>query len=40
MKRKDLNEETRRIKKLRKQGKTEQYIKSWLRGWRSVGRKK
>jgi hypothetical protein len=35
--RKDFAEEDRRIKRLRKQGHTEQFIKGWLRGWRLVG---
>jgi hypothetical protein len=35
--RKDLLEEQRRIKQLRKQGKSERFIKGWLRGWRLVG---
>jgi len=29
-------EEERRIKQLRKEGRSEQFIKSWLRGWRMV----
>jgi len=39
MNRKQLNEETCRIKQLRREGHTEQFIKSWLRGWRMVGGK-
>ena len=33
---KQFAEEERRIRKLRKQGHTEQFIKSWLRGWRMI----
>jgi len=36
MTRKQFAEEERRIKRLRKQGKAEAFIKSWLRGWRSA----
>lgn len=36
--RKQLKDEERRIMRLRKEGATEQFIKSWLRGWRMVGR--
>jgi hypothetical protein len=35
--RKKFREEERRIKALRKQGKSERFIKGWLRGWRLVG---
>ncbi len=35
--RKQFADEDRRIKQLRKQGYTERFIKSWLRGWRMVG---
>jgi hypothetical protein len=35
--RKQFAEEDRRIKQLRDAGHTEQFIKSWLRGWRMVG---
>lgn len=31
-----FREEERRIKKLRKQGHNDRFIKSWLRGWRLV----
>jgi hypothetical protein len=34
---KEFAEEERRMKKLRKDGKTEDWIKGWLRGWRQVG---
>lgn len=33
----EFAEENRRIKKLRSAGKTDHYIKGWLRGWRAVG---
>ena len=36
MTRRELLEEERRIKRLRKEGRSEQFIKSWLRGWRMV----
>jgi len=32
----NLKEENRRMKKLRREGHTEQFIKSWIRGWRMV----
>lgn len=35
--RKQFREEERRIKELRKQGKSDAWIKGWLRGWRTVG---
>lgn len=34
--RRQFADEDKRIKQLRKQGKSEAFIKSWLRGWRSV----
>lgn len=34
--RKQFAEEKRRMKLLRRDGYTEQFIKSWLRGWRMV----
>ena len=34
MNRKELKEEERRIRILRKQGRDEKYIQSWIRGWR------
>lgn len=34
--RKQFAEEERRMKQLRREGRTEQFIKSWLRGWRMV----
>jgi len=37
MARKQLQDESRRIKQLREQGWNESNIKSWLRGWRLVG---
>jgi hypothetical protein len=37
---KQFAEENRRIKKLRKQGWTDDQIKSWLRGWRQPARKR
>ena len=39
MNRKELRDEQRRINRYRKQGKSEHWIKSWLRGWRLVGKK-
>lgn len=36
MTRRELLEEERRIRQLRKEGRTEQFIKGWLRGWRMV----
>jgi hypothetical protein len=38
--RKELKEEERRIKALKRQGWTDYQIKSWLRGWRLVGARK
>ena len=38
--RKQLADETRRIKKLEKQGYDAKYIKSWLRGWRQIDKVK
>ncbi len=35
--RKQLLEEERRIRRYRNQGKTDAWIKGWLRGWRLVG---
>jgi len=32
----NFKEEDRRMKKLRREGYSEQFIKSWLRGWRMV----
>ena len=40
MTRKELAEETRRIKRLRKDGYTESQIKRWLTGWRLVGQRR
>ena len=37
MTRKQLQDESRRIKQLREQGWSEYDIKSWLIGWRKVG---
>ncbi len=34
--RKQLQAEERRIKKLRREGYSERFIKSWLVGWRKV----
>jgi len=36
--RKQFAEEAKRIKSLRKQGFTDDQIKSWLRGWRQPAR--
>ncbi len=33
----DFKEEDRRIKRFRKEGYREDFIKSWLRKWREVG---
>ena len=38
--RKDFLEEEKCIRRLRKEGKPEHYIKSWIRGWRQVTSKK
>jgi len=38
--RKQFAEENRRMKELRRNGATEQFIKSWLRGWRMLGEMK
>lgn len=35
--RKQFREEERRIKALKKAGKSDAWIKGWLRGWRTVG---
>ena len=37
MTRKQLQDESRRIRQLRKQGRSKDFINSWLKGWRLVG---
>lgn len=35
-----LKERERRLAKHKKAGKTDQWLKSWMRGWRMVGEKR